>query len=127
MSAPLDEDAPAVARVAVRVVSVLNDATAGSVNYPGLAGPRDSEAVMSALARLAEELQQTAAHLDAYLSEQLREQRLHAAPRSSQDPQTAVRTARGALGEVRDAAARMSDLLTAAELAMLDVDPADSR
>ena len=127
MSAPLDEDAPAVARIAVQAVSVLNDATAESVDYPGLTGPRDSEAVMSALARLADELQDTAAHLDAYLSEQLRDQRLHAAPRSSRSPQTAVHTARRALGEVRDAAARMSDLLTTAELAMLDVNPVDAR
>ncbi len=38
MSAPLDEDAPPLARVAVRAVTVLHYATAESVNYPGLTG-----------------------------------------------------------------------------------------
>ncbi len=42
--------------------------------------------------------------------EQLRDQRLNAARSSSQSPQAAVATARRALAEVRDAAARMSDL-----------------
>ncbi len=79
------------------------------------------------MARLADEVQETAAHLDAYLSGQLRDQRLNAARSSSQSPQAAVATARRALAEVRDAAARMSDLLTTAELAMLDVDFADHR
>jgi len=40
VSSPLDEDAPVLARVAVQAVSVLNDATAESVNYPGLTGLR---------------------------------------------------------------------------------------
>lgn len=127
MSSPLDEDAAALARVAVQAVSVLNDATAESVHYPGLTGLRDIEAVMSALARLTDELQVTAAHLDDYLREQLREQRLNPAKGSSQTPETVVATASGALADVRDAAAHMSTLLTAAELAMLAVDPTDQR
>ena len=127
MSAPLDEDAPALARVAVQAVSVLNDATAQSVDYPGLTGLRDTEAVMSALARLTDELQQTVTHLNAYLSEQLRENRLNPAKGSSQTPESVVALARGALAEVRDAAAHMSTLLTAAEVAMLAVDASDQR
>ena len=127
MSSPLDEDAPALARIAVQAVSVLNDATAKSVDYPGLSGLRDSEMVISALARLADEVQETAAHLDGYLSEQLREQRLGPARGSSQTPQCAVETACEALAEVRDAAAHMSALLSAAELAMLAVDPTGRR
>ncbi len=35
VSSPLDEDAPALARIAAQAVSVLNDATAASVDYPG--------------------------------------------------------------------------------------------
>ncbi len=125
MSSPLDEDAPALARVAVQAVTVLNDATADSVDYPGLSGPRDIEAVLSALARLSDELQETATHLDDYLSDQLREQRLKRAKGSSQTPVSVVGVAGGALAEVRDAAAHMSALLTAAELAMLAVAPSD--
>lgn len=125
MSSPLDEDAPALARVAVQAVTVLNDATADSVDYPGLSGPRDIEAVLSALARLSDELQETATHLDDYLSDQLREQRLKRAKGSSQTPVSVVGVAGGALAEVRDAAAHMSGLLTAAELAMLAVAPSD--
>ncbi len=125
MSSPLDEDAPALARVAVQAVTVLNDATADSVDYPGLRGPRDIEAVLSALARLSDELQETATHLDDYLSDQLREQRLKRAKGSSQTPVSVVGVAGGALAEVRDAAVHMSTLLTAAELAMLAVAPSD--
>ncbi len=125
MSSPLDEDAPALARVAVQAVTVLNDATADSVDYPGLSGPRDIEAVLSALARLSGELQETATHLDDYLGDQLREQRLKRAKGSSQTPVSVVGVAGGALAEVRDAAAHMSALLTAAELAMLAVAPSD--
>jgi hypothetical protein len=125
VSSPLDEDAPALARVAVQAVTVLNDATADSVDYPGLSGPRDIEAVLSALARLSDELQETATHLDDYLSDQLREQRLKRARGSSQTPVSVVGVAGGALAEVRDAAAHMSALLTAAELAMLAVAPSD--
>jgi hypothetical protein len=125
VSSPLDEDAPALARVAVQAVTVLNDATADSVDYPGLSGPRDIEAVLSALARLSDELQETATHLDDYLSDQLREQRLKRAKGSSQTPVSVVGVAGGALAEVRDAAAHMSTLLTAAELAMLAVAPSD--
>jgi spore maturation protein SpmB len=125
VSSPLDEDAPALARVAVQAVTVLNDATADSVDYPGLSGPRDIEAVLSALARLSGELQETATHLDDYLSDQLRGQRLEPAKGSSQTPVSVVSVAGGALAEVRDAAAHMSTLLTAAELAMLAVAPSD--
>lgn len=125
MSSPLDEDAPALARVAVQAVTVLNDATADSVDYPGLSGPRDIEAVLSALTRLSDELQETAANLDDYLRDQLREQRLKRAKGSSQTPASVVGVAGGALAEVRDAAAHMSTLLTAAELAMLAVAPSD--
>ncbi len=95
MSSPLDEDAPALARVAVQAVTVLNDATADSVDYPGLSGPRDIEAVLSALARLSDELQETATHLDDYLSDQLREQRLKRAKGSSQTPVSVVGVAGG--------------------------------
>jgi len=92
------------------------------VDYPGLTGPRDTEAVMSALGRLADGLQETVAHLDDYLGEQLREQRLKPAPGGSQTPASAVAGAHSALTEVREAAAHMSRLLNAAELAMLAVD-----
>jgi hypothetical protein len=68
VSSPLDEDAPALARVAVQAVSVLNDATEQSVDYPGLTGLRDTEAVMGALARLTDELQETVTHLNGYLT-----------------------------------------------------------
>ncbi len=127
MSSPPDEDAPALARVAVQAVTVLNDATAESVHYPGLTGLRDIEAVMSALVRLTDELQETVTHLNDYLSEQMREQHLNPPTGGSQTPESVVAIASGALGDVRDAAAHMSTLLTAAELAMLAVGPADQR
>lgn len=125
MSSPLDEDAPALARVAAQAVTVLNDATEESVEYPGLTGPRDFEAVLSALTRLSDELQETAAHLDEYLRDQLREQRLKPAAGSSQTPASVVGDAGAALTQVRDAAASMSTLLTAAELALLAVASSD--
>jgi len=81
--------------------------------------------VLSALTRLSDELQATASHLDGYLRDQLREQRLKRAKGSSQTPVSVVSLAGGALAEVRDAAAHMSTLLTAAELAMLAVSPSD--
>jgi len=127
VSSPLDEDAPALARVAAQAVSVLNDATAESVDYPGLTRPGDTEAVMSALGRLADGLQETVAHLDDYLSEQLREHRLKPTPGGSQTPESAVASAHSALTEVREAAAHMSRLLNTAELAMLAVDSDDRR
>ena len=125
MSAPLDEDAPRLARTAVRVVDVLNDATAQSVGYPGLAGPRDTEAVLGALARLADELTQTVSQLDGYLTDRLRTERLVPAPRSARPPAAAVDAACSALAEVREAAGRMADLLTTAELALLEVKGVD--
>ncbi len=82
---------------------------------------------MSALARLADEVQETATHLDGYLSDELREQRLGPVRGSSQTAECAVETACRALAEVRDAAAHMSALLSAAELAMLAVDPTRHR
>lgn len=127
MSSPLDEDAPGLARVAVQAVSVLNDATAESVDYPGLTGVRDIEAVTSALAQLTNELQEAVTHLDDYLSEQLREQRLNPAKGSSQTPESAVAVASGALADVRNAASDMSRLLNAAELAMLAIVASDRR
>lgn len=127
MTSPLDEDAPALAQIAVQAVRVLNDATDVSVAYPGLGGTRDTEAVLSALARLAEQVQETAAHLGGYLSEQLQEQRLHPAHGTSQLPESAVDSACAALAEVREAAVHMAALLTAAELAMLAIDPTGHR
>ncbi len=73
---------------------------------------------MSALRRLSEELQETVTHLNGYLGEQLCEQRLNPAKGSSQPPGCVVAIA-GALAEVRDAAAHMSELLTAGDLVML--------
>ena len=123
MSSAMDEDAPALARVAAQAVAVLNDATTESVDYPGLAGLRDTEAVLGALARLADELQETTAHLTGYLTDQLDAGRLLPAQGTTQPPTSAVATARGALTDVRDAAAQMSSLLTQAELALLAVEP----
>lgn len=124
MSQPLDEDAAALARTAAAAVGALNDATAASVDYPGLAGPRDAEDVLVALATLSDGLQETATHLTRYLVDQLQEDRLAATDGSSQPPSAAVRAAGDALRQVQHAADEMSALLTQAELAMLALTPA---
>ncbi|MDP9390332.1 MAG: hypothetical protein M3P89_02865 [Actinomycetota bacterium] len=80
---------------------------------------------MGALARLSGELQETVAHLNDYQTDQSREQRLTQVKGSSRTPAYVVGIAGGALAEVRVAAAHMSSLLTAAELAMLAVATSD--
>jgi hypothetical protein len=55
-------------------------------------GLREAEAVMSALRRLSDELQEAVTHLDGYPGEQLCEQRLNSAKGSSQTPEVSWRT-----------------------------------
>lgn len=122
MDNPLDEDAPAAAGVAAAALDVLNDATADSVGYPGLASVHDLEAVLAALAKLSANLQDTARHLDHYLTGQLSQQRL-ASTRASTTPAAAVQAAEDALLEVQRLSAELSAALTNAELATLQLKP----
>lgn len=115
----MDEDAPALAGVAAQAVHVLNDATCASVQSPGLDGLTDTEAVVVSLTRLAEDLQDTAAHLDDFLIEQLTEDRITGHDGSDATAATAVLSARHALEQVRVTAGHMATLLNQAELAML--------
>lgn len=115
----MDEDAPALAGVAAQAVDVLNDATSASVRYPGLGGLADTEAVVVALTRLAAELQDTTAHLDGFLVQELAHDRLTGHDGSEATAAAAVAVARGALGQVRAAAEQMAAMLAHAELAML--------
>lgn len=119
----MDDDAPQVAGAAAQALTVLSDATCASVQYPGLHGLPDAEAVLAALTRLADDLGDTAAHLDRYLLAQLDDQQVLAVDRF-RSTASAVQAARGTLEQVRDAAAHLSALLTQAELAMLALTPA---
>lgn len=119
----MDEDAPALAGVAAQAVHVLNDATCASVQTPGLGGLADTEAVVVSLTRLAEELQDTAAHLDGFLIEQLTEDRITGHDGSDATASAAVLSARHALEQVRVMAGHMATLLNQAELAMLALRP----
>ena len=122
MDSPLDEDAPAAAGVAAAALDVLSDATADSVGYPGLDSVRDLEAVLRALARLSDNLQDTARHLDDYLTGQLGQDQL-AATRGSTTPAAAVQAAEDALLEVQRLSAELSGALTTAELATVQLKP----
>lgn len=121
MTRPLDEDAPVVADVAAQAVDLLNDATDAEVGYPGLHSVDDLEAVLAALARLTDELHDTAGHLDDYLTDQVDEDRLEPSGAGRRDPRDVVRAAGDALLEVRRLAAQLSDAINAAELAALQL------
>ena len=122
MQGPIDEDAPQVADVAAGAVKVLSDATDASVGFPGLDSVRDLEAVLAALARLAEELQETAGHLDHYLTDQLNRDGL-TTDSASPSPRVAGHAAGDALLEVQRLASRLSTAITAAEVATLPLRP----
>lgn len=124
MDDPLDEDAPLVASVAADAVKLLQDATAGSVGYPGLHGVDDAEDILGDLARLTQQLQETVAHLESYLDEQVEQHQLSPDHGSRRTPSQTIGTAQEALAEVRTAAGQMTRLLNAAEQAMLEVKPA---
>ncbi len=71
MTQPLDEDAVALAQIALTAARALNDATQPNVGYPGLTYPDDVAEVLDALARLAGGLQSTVAHLGRFMDEEL--------------------------------------------------------
>ena len=121
----MDDDAPQVAGAAAQALTVLSDATCASVQYPGLHGLPDAEAVLAALTRLADDLGDTAAHLNRYLLAQLEDQQVLALDGSGSAAE-AVQAARRTLEQVRDAAGHLSSLLTQAELALLALTPAAS-
>ena len=121
MPDPIDEDAPLVAVVAADAVDLLTAATDAQVGYPGLRSVRDVEAVLSALARLIDELHDTAGHLDDYLSDQLDQDRLAPAAAVPRAPGEVARVVGDALLEVRQLAAQLSTAITAAELAALQL------
>lgn len=118
MSAPLDEDAPALAAVAADATSLLEASTAESVGHPGLDGVGDAEDIVSDLSRLAEQLEKTMAHLSAYLDERVQADRV--ASSSAGPADHGLRTARRALDDVRDVAVEMAQLLRVAEQSILE-------
>lgn len=79
------------------------------------------------MTRLAVELQDTTAHLDGFLVEELSHDRLTGHDGSDATAAAAVLTARGALEEARAAAGQMAALLGQAELAMLALAPTAAR
>ena len=123
MSAPIDEDAPALATVAATSIGLLSDATGPEVGYPGLTGTGDVEDVLAALNRMAGDLQQTAAQLTRYLGDEFAAGHLTQAPGSADQNARTVAAARHALIDVQENARTLAQLLTTAGTAMLALRP----
>lgn len=112
MTAPLDEDAAALAQIARQAAAALDDATQPDVGYPGLDYPDDVVDVLVALAGLAGGLQHTLAHLGRFLDEGLDAGRLTG---TGDDSGTAAVTAtRARLQHAHAAAGELSAQLTRA-------------
>lgn len=112
MSAPLDEDAAALARIVRAAATALDDATRPDVGYPGLGYPDDVAEVLGALAALAGGLGRTLAHLGRFLDEELDAGRLTGAGADS--GAGAVAAARARLVEAHTAAGQLAAQLSGA-------------
>lgn len=125
MTAPLDEDAAALAHIARTAAQALDDATQPDVGYPGLAYPDDVAEVLEALASLAGGLQSTVAHLGRFLDEELDAGRLTGTGDST--GAAAVSATRARLQEAHASTAELAAQLSRAAAAVTDttaVDPA---
>ena len=118
MTAPLDEDAAALAHIAQTAATALNDATAPNVGYPGLTYPDDVAEVLFALAKLAGGLQSTVAHLGRFLDEELDAGRLTGTGGST--GAAAVSATRARLHEAFTASGELAAQLSRAAAAVTD-------
>lgn len=114
MSAPLDEDAAALAQIARAAAAALDDATRPDVGYPGLDDPDDVAEVLDALAALAGGLGRTLAHLGRFLDEELDAGRLTGTGTGADSGAGAVAAARAQLVEAHGAAGLLATQLSAA-------------
>lgn len=124
MSQPLDEDAVALAQIALTAAKTLNDATQPDVGYPGLTYPDDVAEVLDALARLAGGLQSTVAHLGRFMDEQLDAGRLTGTGDSTGAAEVSATRAR--LQEAHAASGELSAQLTRAAAAVNGTTNADT-
>lgn len=118
MTAPLDEDAAALAQIVKTAAQALDDATQPGVGYPGLAYPADVAEVLDALASLAGGLQGTLAHLRRFLDEELDAGRLTGTGGST--GAAAVSATRARLHEAFAASGELAAQLSRAATAVTD-------
>lgn len=113
---PIDEDAALLAHIAQQAAQTLDDATHPGVGYPGLGSPRDARDVLDALARLADGVQSTVAHLGRFLDQELDAGRLAGADGGTGAAQ--VTAARAGLRGAHAASGELSAQLSSAAVAV---------